>query len=85
VKIFVGLQDVGLRVQNIVQELGEKKSCPLVFLLRLSELLLQILMLLQQSVVFLLLNDHISLLLLKFLLQKVDQIIVASVSTGFGH
>jgi len=38
--------------------------------------------LLQQSVVLLLLHDHVSLVLLEFLLQEVDQVIVTSSILG---
>jgi len=75
VKIFVWLQDVRLTMEDVVEELCEKQGSSLVLLLRLTELRLQTLMFLEESIVLLLLDNHVSLLLFKLLFQEVDQVI----------
>ena len=79
VQVLVRLQDVRCRVEDIVKELCKEQSRTLVLLLGLAELVLQALMLLQQRIVFLPLDNHVALLLLQLLLQKVDQVIIALV------
>ena len=78
-QVFVWLKDVGRSVEDVVKELCKEQSSTLVLLLGLTELALQALMLLQQRVVLLPLDDHVTLLLLQLLLQKVDQVIVTFV------
>ena len=75
VQIFVWLQDVRLTMEDVVEELCEKQGSSLVLLLRLAELRLQALMFLEESIVLLLLDNHVSLLLFKLLFQEVDQVI----------
>ena len=54
-------------MEDVIEEFSEEKSSSLVFLLGLTELGLETLMLMKQGVILLLFNDHISLLLLQFL------------------
>ena len=68
VQVFVWLKDVGRSVEDVVKELCKEQSSTLVLLLGLIELALQALMLLQQRVVLLPLDDHVTLLLLQLLL-----------------
>ena len=76
-EVFVGLEDVGRRVEDIVQEFGEEQGRSLVLLLGLAELALQTLVLLEQCLVLLSLYNHVSLLLLQFLLKEVYQVFIA--------
>ena len=73
-------------MEDVIEEFSEEKSGSLVFLLGLTELGLETLMLMKQGVILLLFNDHISLLLLQFLFQEVDKVVIAAASTSLsGH
>ena len=78
VQVSVGLKNVGLRVQHVIEELCKKKCSTLVLLLRRVELALKILMFEEKRVVLLLLHDEILLLLLQLLLHEVDQVVIAA-------
>ena len=78
VQVSVGLKNVGLRVQHVIEELCKKKCSSLVLLLRRVELALKILMFEEKRVVLLLLHDEILLLLLQLLLHEVDQVVIAA-------
>ena len=77
-QIAIWLQDIGLRVKNIVEELCEKQSSSFILLLRLAELALQVLMLKHEGIILLLLDNKVLFLLLQLLLHEVNQIIVAT-------
>ena len=77
-EIFVGLENVGRRVEDVIEELGQKQSRPFVLLLSLAELALKTLVLLQKCLIFLALHHHVALLLLQFLLKEVYQVFVTA-------
>ena len=77
-EVFVWLENVGRCVEDVIEELSEQQSRPFVLLLRLAELALKTLVLLQKCLIFLALHYHVSLLLLQFLLKEVYQVLIAT-------
>lgn len=77
-QISVRLQDVRLRVEHVVKELCEEQGSALILLLRLVELTLKVLMLIEQRVVLLLLDNQVLFLLFELLLHEVYEVIVAT-------
>ena len=64
VEVFIRLENVWRRVQNVIEELSQEKRGSLVLLLGLAELVLEALVLLKQRIVLLALDYHVALLLL---------------------
>ena len=77
-KVLLRLQDIRRFIKQIFKELCEKQSGPFVLLPRLTELLLQIIVLILQLLVLSLFRMKILLVLFKLVFQKVNQLITAS-------
>ena len=67
-QVSVWLKDIWLGIQHVIKELSQEEGSSLVLLLRLVELSLKALMLLEKCVILLLLHDHVFLGLLQLLL-----------------
>lgn len=82
VHLWVGIEDIRRRVEQVVEELGHQKCCPFVFLAAQAHLTLEIKVFMLQQLSLVLRLHELLLDVFQLLLKELDQVVVRLGTVG---